>query len=432
MSKIQFHKVHRIFYHVVVGPSVRNCSDFAAAFRSCQQVIDFLSALSKTPEAIGYPRVANSPYIQKIQCTPTRCRVGRGDDSTQEAILKQLCLVTGGAGFLGINLIRYLLDRGYAVRSMDIAAFHYAEKSTVDVMQSDIRNPDAVKNALEGVDFVVHCAAALPRSTPKEIYSTGVGGTHCLLEHAQRQGISRFIYISSTAVYGIPDHHPIVETDLLHGVGPYGEAKIQAEEDCLRYRLKGLCVPILRPKSFVGPERLGVFELLYDWACRGRNFPVLGSGNNSYQLLDVEDLCEVIYRCLQLAGDAVNDTFNVGAKQFGSLRESLQAVLDRAGHGKHVISLPAGPAITTLRILERLHLSPLYEWIYETAGRESFVSIDRAAERLYFSPRYSNRDALLRNYDWYVQHCEEYRGRTGVTHRLPWKRGLLEAAGWLF
>ena len=346
--------------------------------------------------------------------------------------MKQLCLVTGGAGFLGINLIRYLLDRGYAVRSMDIAAFDYPEKPRVDVMQADIRDAAAVQRAISGVDVVVHCAAALPRSTAAEIYSTDVEGTHCLLEHAKEQRVTRFIFISSTAVYGIPDHHPLVETDRLHGVGPYGEAKLKAEGDCLAYRLDGLCVPILRPKSFVGPERLGAFELLYDWAYRGRNFPVLGSGNNLYQLLDVEDLCEVIHRCLRFDRDTVNHTFNVGAEKFGSLRASLQTVLDRAGHAKHVVSLPLTPAILALRILERLHLSPLSQWIYETAGRESFVSIDHAAKRLKFVPRYSNRDALVRNYDWYVRHRQEYRGRAGVTHRLPWKRGVLEVAGWLF
>ncbi len=360
------------------------------------------------------------------------CGARRGPNYQKGDILKQLCLVTGGAGFLGINLVRYLLRRGYAVRSMDIADFDYPEKLQVDVMKSDIRDREAVQRALAGVGVVVHCAAALPRSTPAEIRSTEVEGTHCLLRHAELSGITRFIFISSTAVYGVPDHHPILETDRLQGVGPYGEAKIEAEEDCLAYRRTGLCVPILRPKSFVGPERLGVFELLYDWAYRGRNFPVLGSGANLYQLLDVEDLCEVIFRCMQLDRASVDDTFNVGAKEFGSLRASFQAVLDRAGHGKRIVSLPAAPAIAALRTLERLHLSPLYEWVYETAGRDSFVSIERLAQRLNFVPRYSNRDALLRNYDWYVQHRGEYQGRSGLTHRLPWKRGMLEVAGWLF
>jgi nucleoside-diphosphate-sugar epimerase len=341
-------------------------------------------------------------------------------------------LVTGGAGFLGINLCRHLLGRGYRVRSMDIADFDYPERGQVDVMRADIRDPAAVERAMMGMDMVIHCAAALPLASKEEIQSTDVGGTKTLLESAVRHAIARFIYISSTSVYGIPDRHPVYEHDQLRGVGPYGAAKIGAEQLCLEARAKGECVPILRPKSFVGPERLGVFELLYDWAYEGRNFPVLGSGQNRYQLLDVADLCEVISRCA--SGDIllVNDTFNVGAKEFGTMRENFQAVLDRAGHGKHVIGVPAKPVIALLKLLESLHLSPLYQWIYETAARDSFVSIERLETRLGFTPQYSNRAALIRNYDWYVGHRGDYRGKTGVTHRLPWKKGALTLAKYLF
>jgi len=341
-------------------------------------------------------------------------------------------LVTGGAGFLGINLCRYLLARGYAVRSMDIAPFDYPERDRVQVMQADIRDSSAVERAMAGIGMVVHCAAALPLSSREEIESTGVGGTRTLLDSAARHPVMRFVYISSTAVYGIPDHHPVFEHDRLQGVGPYGAAKISAEQLCLESRARGLCVPILRPKSFVGPERLGAFELLYDWAYAGRNFPVLGSGNNRYQLLDVEDLCDAIFRCLTQDSHAVNDTFNVGAKVFGTMRENFQAVLDRAGHGKRVISLPAGPVIGLLKALEAIHLSPLYQWIYETAACESFVSIERIERQLGFDPKYSNRMALIRNYDWYVAHRTEYQGHTGITHRVPWKKGALRVAQWFF
>jgi nucleoside-diphosphate-sugar epimerase len=343
-----------------------------------------------------------------------------------------LFLVTGGAGFLGINLCRHLLRHGHAVRSMDIAAFNYPEYASVDVMPADIRDPDAVERAMSGVDIVIHCAAALPRSTESDIYSTDVQGTRLLLESAGRHRVSRFIFISSTSVYGIPDHHPIYEADRLQGVGPYGNAKIEGESFCLEKRRQGACIPILRPKSFVGPERLGVFELLYDWAYSGKNFPVLGPGTNLYQLLDVEDLCDVIYLCATCGVDVVNDTFNVGAKVFGSMRDSFQAVLDRAGHGKRIVGIPVRPAIAVLRVLEALHLSPLYAWIYETAAQDSFVSITKLEERLKFTPQHSNRSALIRNYDWYVEHRAEFQGQTGLTHRLPWKKGALQLAKWLF
>jgi nucleoside-diphosphate-sugar epimerase len=80
---------------------------------------------------------------------------------------------------------------------------------------------------MHGVDQVVHCAAALPLYDPKDIFTTDVEGTRTLLEAAQRQGVQRFIHISSTAVYGVPDHHPLYEGDRLDGVGPYGQAKIE-------------------------------------------------------------------------------------------------------------------------------------------------------------------------------------------------------------
>jgi nucleoside-diphosphate-sugar epimerase len=338
------------------------------------------------------------------------------------------CLVTGGSGFLGINLIRLLLELGWRGRSLDIAPFDYPERGRVDAILGDIRDPAAVEHAMDGVDIVVHCAAALPLAPEAEILSTDIQGTRVLLEAAQRHRVSRFVFVSSTAVYGIPDHHPIREEDPLHGVGPYGLAKVAAEQVCAEYRSRGMCVSVLRPKSFVGPERLGVFELLYDWAFDGRRFPVLGRGDNLYQLLDVEDLCQVIHLCMTRPVEQVNDTFNVAARQFGSMRDNVQTVLDRAGHGKRVVSLPAGPAVLILRVLEALGLSPMYSWIYETAGRDSFVAIDRLQTRLGFTPRYSNREALVRNYDWYVAHRDEFRGQHGVTHRVPWKRGVLGIA----
>jgi nucleoside-diphosphate-sugar epimerase len=341
-------------------------------------------------------------------------------------------LVTGGAGFLGINLTRYLLARGHAVRSLDIAPFDYPERDRVDVRQGDIREPKVVGAAMDGIDIVAHCAAALPLATTEDILSTEVDGTRNLLQAALERSVSRFIFVSSTAVYGIPDHHPLVEDDELHGVGPYGEGKIAAEALCREYRSKGLCVPILRPKTFVGPERLGVFELLYEWACEGRNFPVLGSGNNRYQLLDVEDLCQAIYLCATGDPGLANDTFNVGAREFGTMKENFQAVLDRAGHGRRVVALPERPAIWALRVLKWLRLSPIYRWVYESASQDSYVSTERIERRLGFAPRYSNRDAMIRNYEWYLAHRDESSRPTGISHRVPWRKGILELAKYFF
>jgi len=335
-------------------------------------------------------------------------------------------LITGGAGFLGINLTRYLLQKGHAVRIFDIAEFDYPEKGRVECIKGDIRDRNAIFKASEGVDMVIHTAAALPLYTKEDIYSTDVEGTRNVLEAAFAHEVKRAVHISSTAVYGIPDHHPLKEDDKLDGVGAYGKAKIQAEEVCLEYRKKGMCVPILRPKSFIGPERLGVFALFYDWAKDGKGFPMIGSGNNRYQLLDVEDLCEAIWLCLTLDDKKVNDTFNIGAEKFTTMKEDYQAVLDEAGFGKKIIGFPAAPVIIILRILEWLRLSPLYKWVYETASKDSFVAIEKAKNNLGFHPKYSNKDALVRNYSWYIANLDKFSHASGVSHRVPWKQGILK------
>lgn len=340
--------------------------------------------------------------------------------------------VTGGAGFLGINLIRRLLAEGQEVVSFDISSFEYPEKDRVDVVVGDIRDAAALRLAMQGSDVVVHTAAALPLYRAADIRSTDIDGTKNVCEAAHSLGIKRFVHISSTAVYGIPDHHPLSEDDALDGVGEYGKAKIRAEEICAGYRALGMTVAILRPKSFIGPERLGVFALFYDWAADGHGFPMIGSGNNRYQLLDVDDLCEAIYLSATLPAPQVNDTFNIGAKEFTTMKEDYQAVLDHAGFGKRIFGFPAMPMIWTLRVLEFFNLSPLYKWVYETASKDSFVSIDKAEQRLGWRPRYSNKQALVRNYEWYVAHRAEFKGASGVSHRVPWKQGVLGVVKHLF
>ena len=338
-------------------------------------------------------------------------------------------LVTGGSGFLGINMIRYLLEQGQEVTSMDIVEFDYEDcKDKIKIVTGDIRDKSKVEEAMQGVDIVIHTAAALPLYKKEDIFSTDIDGTGNLIESAYNNKAERFIQVSSTAVYGIPDHHPLKEDDKLDGVGPYGEAKIKAEEVCAQYREKGMCVPIIRPKSFIGPERLGVFALLYDWAKDGKGFPMIGSGDNRYQLLDVYDLCVAIYLCATLDKDVANDTFNIGAKEFTTMKEDYQAVLDCAGFGKKIKGFPAKPVIFALRVLEALHLSPLYKWVYETACEDSFVSIEKAEEKLGYKPIYSNKDALVRNYKWYIENLDKFENQSGVSHRVPWKQGILKFA----
>jgi nucleoside-diphosphate-sugar epimerase len=333
-----------------------------------------------------------------------------------------LWAISGGAGFLGLHLARRLLADGHRVRTLDVAPLDDSElERTVEELRGDVREPKRVRELVTGAEVVVHAAAALPIQASREsIRSVNVGGTENVLRAAREADVRRLVFVSSAAVYGVPEKHPIEEDDPLVGVGWYGESKIDAEALC---RVAAVETTIVRPKTFVGPERLGVFEILFDWIREGRRIYILGKGHNRYQLLAVEDLVEAILRAAD-APEAARQTFNVGATEFGTVRSDLQTLIDHAGSSSRLRPVPAKPAEVALRALELLRLSPLAEWHYKTAHRDSFVDVSKAQRLLGWQPRLSNREALVATYDWYLANIERVGG-AGVTHRVPWNQQAL-------
>ena len=343
---------------------------------------------------------------------------------------KPNAFITGGAGFLGYHLAHGLADRGGKLVLADIAHFNAAEyPAGAQLIELNVRDEDAVASAIADCrcDLVIHAAAALPLWKREDIFSVNVDGTRNVLEAALQNCVSRVVFVSSTAVYGVPKKHPIEEDDPLIGVGPYGESKIAAERVCEEYRGKGLCIPIIRPKTFIGTGRLGVFAILYDWVQSGKKIPVIGSGDNRYQLLEVDDLVEAIWLTCIGPEEKANQAFNVGAKDFGTVKEDVGALCEYAGTGARVMPTPAGIVKALLRLFELLKLSPLYKWVYGTADKDSYVSSERIEQALGWQPRHSNAQALIRSYQWYLDHRAEVEAEaTGITHRAVWKQGILK------
>ncbi len=337
-------------------------------------------------------------------------------------------VITGGAGFLGLHLAqRFAADPANEVVLVDIADFPPDEyPSTVHKVLGDVRNRYRMEKVFAGASIVIHGAAGLPLLDRASIFAINVDGTRNVLEAALKTGVGRVVHVSSTAVYGVPEKHPLVEDDPLIGVGPYGETKITAEHLCEEYRQKGLIVPVVRPKTFIGTARLGVFQILYEWVKEGHAIPVIGDGHNRYQLLEVEDLVDAI-QLLATHPDAAraNHTFNVGASEFKTVREDVGALCAYAGSGAHVIATPAALVKPVLAAAEALKLSPLYKWVYGTADKDSFVSTDRI-QALGWKAHYSNSQALIRSYQWYLDHYHEAEQGTGTHHRVAWDQGALK------
>ena len=335
--------------------------------------------------------------------------------------------ITGAAGFLGYHLTKYFHSHGYALSLIDIAPFpEYEYTGNYDKHICDVRDYPALKKSFVGCDFVIHAAAALPLAGSHEICTTNTEGTANVLRAAKESGVTRVVYISSTAVYGVPEKHPIEETDKRHGVGAYGESKIEAEDMCFEAIKSGLPVTIIRPKTFVGTGRLGVFEILFDWIHDGKRIPIIGNGRNRYQLLEVEDLVSAIAKILELDTPNLNDAFNIGAERFATVAEDLTGLFTQVNSRSKILPTPAFAVKTALRIFEILGISPLYQWVHETADRDSFVSVAKLKSAVGWEPKYSNAEALIRAYRWYREHYDEVKSRkSGTTHTVGWKQGIL-------
>ena len=340
-------------------------------------------------------------------------------------------LITGGAGFLGLHLAQNLPRRGVAFLALNDIAPFFEEEYSKDMLlvNQDVRDADGMYRLIHDnkIDTIVHCAAALPLWPKQEIYTTNIDGVRNTFEQAEKCGVERVIFISSTAVYGVPEKHPLVEDDPVEGVGHYGTTKIEGEKICREFRERGMCIPIIRPKTFIGTARLGVFQILYDWVDSGKRIPIIGKGNNLYQLLEVCDLIDAIYLAASLPVDVVNDTFNVGAQHFEKVKRDVGALCDFAGNGAKVMPTPAPLVKGALALFEFMKISPLYKWVYGTADKDSYVSTRKIEEKLGWKANFSNEDALITSHRWYLEHKDELsHQKSGVTHRVGWDQGILK------
>ncbi|MCP4679581.1 MAG: NAD-dependent epimerase/dehydratase family protein [Deltaproteobacteria bacterium] len=336
-------------------------------------------------------------------------------------------LLTGGAGFLGVRLARELLDRGYHVKVLDIEKLDSPDiEEDVELVRRDIRDRDAVDNATRGMDYVVHGVAVQPvsRSSRDVFWDINVKGTENALRAALEQRVKKFIYISSSAPYGVPSRVPITEETGFGPVCDYGRSKVAAERICNEFRKKGLDVVILRPRVLIGRGRLGIYQMLYNWIADSNRIYILGRGDNLFQPLSGQDMVDACI--LSLETNCKNQNFNLGAEEFGTFRGDLQHLVDHADSKSTIVSIPALPAKAALFSLDVFHLSPLTPWHYLTCDAPFYYDTSKARKMLGWRPRINSAGMYEASYDWYVSHRKEVDSKLGTTHRRSLKQRLFK------
>src|SRR5918997_1687544 len=330
-------------------------------------------------------------------------------------------LITGGSGYFGTLLAASALARGDRVRTFDINP--PTGNADVEFVQGDVRDPDAVAGACQGVDVVLHNVAQVPLAKDRALFdSVNVGGTANLLVAARNAGVAKVVHTSSSAVFGIPESNPVTEETPPRPLEAYGRAKLRAEALCREAAAGGLDVTVVRPRTILGHGRLGIMAILFEFVAEGAPVYVLGAGDNRYQFVHADDLADA---CLRAGDRPGPTTYNVGTTRFGTMRETLQALVDHAGTGYRVRSLPAGLASGAMRALATAGQAPFAPYHWLLYGESLWFDTTRAQTELGWEPRSSNAEMVIESYEWFLANRRTLERAGTSHHQSPARLGLL-------
>ncbi|WP_018240298.1 NAD-dependent epimerase/dehydratase family protein [Ensifer sp. BR816] len=332
-------------------------------------------------------------------------------------------LVTGGSGYFGELLSKQLLEQGTAVRVFDLNPPSMSHPD-LEFIKGTILDRNAVQQAMTGMSKVFHNVAQVPLAKDIDLFwSVNRDGTRIIVDAAIAAGVKKFVYTSSSAVFGAPRSNPVTEETEPRPAEDYGRAKLAGEVICKEAVWRhGLDVAIVRPRTILGHGRLGVVQILFDWIERGLDIPVLAGGNNKYQFVHSDDLASACIAASNVKGFAI---YNIGAAEFGTMRELLQVVIDHAGTGSRIKSIPMGPTERVANVASALGLSPLGPYHSLMYGRPMYFDISKAEQELGYAPRYSNSQMIIESYDWYQSNKASLSKAVASHHSSPVKQQIL-------
>lgn len=300
--------------------------------------------------------------------------------------LPQTVLVTGGAGYVGSRLIPRLLADGHTVKVLDLYMFKedvfepYADEERLVEIRADIRDGDSVKGAVQGCDAVIHlaCVSNDPsfELNPALGKSINYDAFRPLVRAAKAAGVSRFIYASSSSVYGIKEVSNVTEDLTLEPLTDYSKFKALCETDLAEERSSDFATLVIRPATVCGyAPRLRLdltVNILTNHAINNGKITVFG-GVQKRPNIHIDDMVELYSRVLTLPKSSIDgEVFNVGYENY--------SVMEIAEHVRGVIGNAVEIAVSPTDDLRSYHISS--EKIRQALGFVPQFSIAEAVESL--------------------------------------------------
>ena len=278
------------------------------------------------------------------------------------SIMNKTCrnvLVTGGAGFIGSHVVPRLLKLGYAVTVLDNLST--GKLQNLDLVldhpkftfqRKDITDKALPYEAFEGIDFIIHLAALIDISAsvddPRKNHEVNVDGTFNLLHAAIKHKVRKFVFASSTAVYGGAKTLPIKEDTAVYPISPYAASKLAGEAYCQAFaNCYGLSTIILRFFNVYGPRNekspySGVITKFLRQAVNSEGLTVYGDGKQTRDFIHINDIVEALILALEAKGTD-GEIFNICTGMPTSINKLVEAVHLATGQDLHVTHAPARP-----------------------------------------------------------------------------------------
>jgi nucleoside-diphosphate-sugar epimerase len=343
--------------------------------------------------------------------------------------MNQRHLVTGSSGFLGKKIIERLVHQGHEVVGMDIQLdSNPIEGATY--FTGDIRNLGLVEKLMKNTSVVYHTAALVPLTKAySDFHSVNEEGSRIVAKLAKNANVEKMIHISSSAVFGKSTDATITSQTKLNPIEPYGKSKLCAEL-AVRKELTGSSTKlvVIRPRTILGAERGGIFDMFFRWIKMGDPIFIIGRGDKPFQFIHVDDLIDAIFLTL---GQDVEGDFNVGTDSFGSLKDAFMSLTKHAKSKSKIRHLPITPTIIALSSLEKLGLSPLAPWHYRTFHLPFYFDVSNLTQ-LGWSPKFSNNAMFANSYDSFVDWSSRSQEISLSPHRSKLDSRVLSAIQKIF
>ena len=325
-------------------------------------------------------------------------------------------VVTGSSGFLGTALCQELSNLGYYVLGIDKVKPAWTPRGMMFI-KKDISESNSLRKHIEN-RIVIHCAASVPITRVGflgHLKNNLVGTANVVKANPQK-----IIFISSSAVYGSPNGK-IDDTTRFNSIEEYGNSKVLAELKLLiNYRINKVPTIIIRPRTIIGNARMGMMDFLFPRIMKNKPVYLIGSGNNKFQLLSLDDLIDCIIKSITYNKKGYLE-LNVGTDIYSTLRKDIEFMISVVGSKSKVISLPKASR-WILRVLDKLNLSPMTRWHYDTTFNDFEFDLSTVKRELGWIPNDSNASMLIDAYLWYAKGDKE--GDTPHTKKL--NKRLLE------